>query len=327
MTKLYLPAVWVLLFLNTTAQQAIDFGILKKSFDDAVIAPHHKVLFVTDTLFQYLERSSALYIITAQKGYFFGTGWQSSLKISTETADHYDGVGNASVTEVLFLAAAKNIIAGADSISAKVYAAGADSMPSGAAIGTGKKSMAAVDTNWMAITSIPITSGSGAITGSFIVSIEYGSINDTLSIFTNNPGGDGLGEKRPRLKLSSGAWATAYQLTIPPGQLNCDAMIFPVVTTGVGMNDIQLGNYLKIKEAFPNPAGDFTTVNLSLGKPAAVSLLVFDLAGKTWYDTEDNFGKGTHNIIIPTSTMPSGVYYYTVTTGQKSVTMKFSVIK
>jgi hypothetical protein len=180
-----------------------------------------------DTVWTYLDRSTAFYLLSAgASGYVLGTG-----TVSNETAMHYDALGSTIVTDVIFFCAHKSILSSADSMMAHVWVAGADSMPM-VDVGMGMFSVADADTSG-APTIVPVTAT--AVGGDFLVSIAYGggSLNDTLVIMSNNPvaqggGPDGGGEQRCRQLTNTLGWLRAAEIwTIAGNAFDADAMIIP----------------------------------------------------------------------------------------------------
>ena len=81
-----------------------------------------------------------------------------------------------------------------------------------------------------------------------------------------------------------------------------------------------------VSQNYPNPFDNTSIVNVTLEQPAELSLEVTNLVGQKVY--EINLGKvsgGTHPITIDATTLENGVYFYTVRTGNNSVTKRMIV--
>lgn len=280
-----------------------------------------------DTIDDYLLRASTLVMVTAQAGgYVFGTGWQDFgppfgvQKLTSECGNHYSSIGNAKVTEVLAFFGATVIIGTADSVSANVYVAGADSMPT-TLLASGKKSTGDIILN--NLTSIPV-SGSN-ITGDFFVSMSYSGIDDTIGIICNNPNSnDGNGEKRTRIKLAAAPqWLTADAAF---GGFDADVMIIPVVDIQSGINNVEI-NEIKVLGSYPNPASEETRIKVFLETARNLSITIFDVSGRIIYSETMSLERGEKSITVSTSVLTGGNYYYTISSGEYSVTSKFTVIK
>jgi len=92
-----------------------------------------------------------------------------------------------------------------------------------------------------------------------------------------------------------------------------------------GIEDIQLSNLKMV--AFPNPATDNVTIQISLDNSSAISLNVYDLTGRKIVNLsdEENMSIGTHSFNWNTSGMESGIYFYKLTQGGNSFTNKIVV--
>src|SRR5439155_567602 len=119
-----------LTFICATAAafaQPVMTPVLSKSMNAAKAGNQNSIMTV-DTLLQYYNRATSFQLYGVQTGgYIFGTGYYNGNAISDETASHYDGIGNATVTEVLLWCGYKHIAGGsADNLTVKVYSVNAD---------------------------------------------------------------------------------------------------------------------------------------------------------------------------------------------------------
>jgi hypothetical protein len=79
---------------------------------------------------------------------------------------------------------------------------------------------------------------------------------------------------------------------------------------------------------FPNPFNPYTTINYQIKFDGLVSLKIYDMLGrevKTLVNEEQTAGK--YSIIFDGSTLASGVYFYTLRSGEYSTTKKLLLIK
>jgi len=75
---------------------------------------------------------------------------------------------------------------------------------------------------------------------------------------------------------------------------------------------------------YPNPFYHSTTINYSLNQKANVSIKVYDSRGKlvsTLVDGSRN--AGNHQVILNSNNMPSGIYFYQLTSGNSQITKNF----
>ncbi|CAN5173400.1 hypothetical protein BH09BAC5_BH09BAC5_21180 [soil metagenome] len=78
---------------------------------------------------------------------------------------------------------------------------------------------------------------------------------------------------------------------------------------------------------YPNPSSDKSTVNFTLTESGNVNVTVFDITGKSiqQISEQESFTQGEHKLEIDTKSIPSGVYFVTLTTGESSITRRLIV--
>jgi hypothetical protein len=97
----------------------------------------------------------------------------------------------------------------------------------------------------------------------------------------------------------------------------------PVMTS---VNDKKEKPTFSISQNYPNPAAGLTKVNVYMQYSGDLSLKVTNLTGQTLMSMEKpNVLAGVNEFIIDASQLPSGIYFYTVKQGDKSVTKKMIV--
>ncbi|MEP7170547.1 MAG: T9SS type A sorting domain-containing protein [Bacteroidota bacterium] len=298
--------------------------VLTKSLNAAKGGNQNSILSV-DTLDQYYNRSTSFLLYGVQSGgYIFGTGFSGGLPISDETASHYDGIGNATVTEVLLWCGYKHIAGGnADNLTLNVYSVNADSSAN-AVLGTGTLTTTDLDTTGL-FTSVAINA---PITSAFLVSLAYAGIDDTFGLVCNDPSvGDGAGEKRARYLLSAsfgGTWRPISDIYV--GGLDADVMIIPIVDVPSGVQQFENAAF-SLKPVYPSPAKDVINLEYTLHENVNPSFFIMDRSGKTAASgmLETQEGTSVHSVDI--SQLAAGTYYITFNAGTASLTQKFSVIK
>jgi hypothetical protein len=290
----------------------------------------------TDTVDIYIMRATGGTFYQSQDGgYIFGTSYYydgssgSFFPVTDETGLHYDGIGNATVTDILFWAGAKQITGSADDITGKIYSVGADSMPV-TLLGSGTMSMTDVDTSLSApaFTDLVINNGSANITSGFFVSLEYAGNDDTLGLVSTGAG-DGMGEKRIRQKTSTafgGVWnhlGDLYPL------LDVDLFFAPIVSlSGVGINDHFTLKDATMNAVYPSVTASDFHLDYTLSKNSVVSYYLFDLKGKKYFQT---FGEeqsaGTYSRTFDVTGLAAGNYFLSVNINGKTVSQKIVVTK
>jgi hypothetical protein len=90
-----------------------------------------------------------------------------------------------------------------------------------------------------------------------------------------------------------------------------------------------IANTFSLSAAYPNPFNPSTTVSFTLAKSGIVSLKVYNVMGqlvKTIVNNEfKNQGASTYRISM--NDVPSGLYFYTLTQGNQSITKKMMLVK
>lgn len=99
---------------------------------------------------------------------------------------------------------------------------------------------------------------------------------------------------------------------------------FPKRAAGVSINEID-ATKLAIYGTFPNPASSETWVKFSTPTSGDASLKVYDLAGKTVMNAIVPTIAGVNNLQLNVSNLNAGVYLYSLTIGNETVTAKLVV--
>ena len=97
--------------------------------------------------------------------------------------------------------------------------------------------------------------------------------------------------------------------------------------TQVGVADVR-NNSLSMSQNIPNPAKGVTTINYELAQSEDVVIEVKDITGKQVLAFRN--GKqaaGKYSVDFDVNQLESGVYFYTLKTGNSQITKKMSVIK
>ena len=94
--------------------------------------------------------------------------------------------------------------------------------------------------------------------------------------------------------------------------------------TGTGNNLSSEENL--VTQNYPNPVEGTTSVKVTLSKPGALSLVVSSMVGQQVMEiNKGNVSAGNHQITFDCSSLPAGVYFYTVKVGKESSTLKMVV--
>lgn len=92
--------------------------------------------------------------------------------------------------------------------------------------------------------------------------------------------------------------------------------------------DLAPNGVFEVHQNEPNPFGDMTSIGYNLPEAGKVSLSVTDVTGKVVFTLSTDAPKGEGQFIVDASNLnQSGVYYYTITSGDRSTTNKMILIK
>jgi len=91
-------------------------------------------------------------------------------------------------------------------------------------------------------------------------------------------------------------------------------------TTGVD----ELTSKINVSNAYPNPANNLTRISYDLNSSRNAKLVFYNLLGSIVYETPLTDNKGT--LIVNTSGLKSGIYYYSIVTDGKNIASKKLVI-
>ena len=98
------------------------------------------------------------------------------------------------------------------------------------------------------------------------------------------------------------------------------------VVTGVN-DEIKLNSF-SLDQNFPNPFNPTTTIKFSLGKNGFTTLKLYDILGNEVANIVNGVQEsGSHIVNFDASMLPSGTYFYTITSGSFTETKKMMLLK
>ena len=93
-------------------------------------------------------------------------------------------------------------------------------------------------------------------------------------------------------------------------------------------NTVNLATAFYLDGNFPNPFNSETNIRFSLAEAKETSLKVYDLTGREIAVlVQGEMSAGEHNVSFNANNIPSGVYFYTLTSGELSATKKMLFLK
>ena len=83
-----------------------------------------------------------------------------------------------------------------------------------------------------------------------------------------------------------------------------------------------------LSQNYPNPFNPTTTIDYSLAEPGMVNLTVYNLEGQVVRElVNENQSRGQHSVTFDASDLASGVYIYTLASGDEVATRKMFLVK
>jgi hypothetical protein len=84
-------------------------------------------------------------------------------------------------------------------------------------------------------------------------------------------------------------------------------------------------NSFQIGKTFPNPASEMTTIEVFSSNPSIAQFRIFNIVGVQMTESKHQLNKGLNNITVPLKQYPSGMYYFTISNGEKTYTRKLNI--
>lgn len=85
---------------------------------------------------------------------------------------------------------------------------------------------------------------------------------------------------------------------------------------------------VQLNQNYPNPFNPATTISFSLPEAAFAEIAVYDMLGRKLQSVlSEQVQAGQHTVTFDASTLSSGVYMYTLQTGNQRLTRRFTVLK
>jgi Zn-dependent metalloprotease len=99
-------------------------------------------------------------------------------------------------------------------------------------------------------------------------------------------------------------------------------------TTDVQTTPNEIPAAFELAQNYPNPFNPATKIDFSLPQRTQINMKVFDVLGReVWILANGIFEAGKHEIEFNGTNLPSGVYFYNLTSGTNSITKKLLLLK
>ena len=93
-------------------------------------------------------------------------------------------------------------------------------------------------------------------------------------------------------------------------------------------SDISTPNKFSLEQNYPNPFNPSTTIRYSIPSPSSVQLKIYNILGNEIATlVNEELAAGNYNVEYDASNLPSGIYFYTLTTDGFSETKKMTLVK
>lgn len=92
--------------------------------------------------------------------------------------------------------------------------------------------------------------------------------------------------------------------------------------------EVDIPTALQLDQNYPNPFNPSTTISFNLTRDSNVSLRIYDLLGREVEVLVDGrMSAGTYTKVFDARNLPSGIYFYQLSSNQESLTKKMTLVK
>ena len=138
------------------------------------------------------------------------------------------------------------------------------------------------------------------------------------------------GSTNPTLTEVTPAGTIALEMSLPQGVYSYRAFKFPWdgKPLYIDLTAAKIPTAYRLKQNYPNPFNPATKIDFDLPENAFVNLSIYDVLGKevkNIYNTE--LPAGPYSVSFSSSQLPSGVYFYKLTSNNFTETKKMVIIK
>ena len=164
---------------------------------------------------------------------------------------------------------------------------------------------------------------------------NYAWPNAKATTFMTDPDGEPLSPTDPmvyNLKITNAALRTASTTGGPIGDLTWELANGYNSTQSEILTDVkkvdELPTAFKLDQNYPNPFNPTTTINFAVPKADNVQLVVYNILGQKVATLVNNFmNAGTYTVNFNASKLSSGVYIYSIESGNLKITKKMMLLK
>jgi hypothetical protein len=184
-----------------------------------------------------------------------------------------------------------------------------------------KKIWEADISGWSLEVAIPLADAGIAASANTEFGFEFDLGDDDGNPFSYRP--DGPGGRETKLK-----WFGTVDVTEPINWGTAMLSSEEIVVSGIVDNTISAISSFQLAQNYPNPFNPVTQISYTLPAKSTIQLTVYDLVGhKIAVLANETQDAGRYTVSFDASNLPSGIYFYSLTTGTRDITRKMTVIK
>ncbi|MCK9280759.1 MAG: CotH kinase family protein [Melioribacteraceae bacterium] len=142
--------------------------------------------------------------------------------------------------------------------------------------------------------------------------MSFNVLSDSVEINISKPG---------KYKFAGAGYHLNTKTSVSP--------LYYMESTIVGIEDEeQIPTKFALEQNYPNPFNPTTTINYSLPKESFINLTVYNILGKEMINLVDETKEaGQYKVMFDASGLSSGIYFYTLNTGEITITKKMILVK
>jgi len=159
------------------------------------------------------------------------------------------------------------------------------------------------------------------------------TVRSYYHIITNNNGDEFLELSEKNLALNTALFGNGwYRIFVevydPSGNHDIDSMDVKFVNPFVSADDIEVPLKYELLQNYPNPFNPSTTIRYSIPEAGVVKLILYDILGNELAILSNEYkAAGTYSIEFNADKLPSGVYIYSLKSGDFISSKKLIVLK
>ncbi|HEY0029470.1 MAG TPA: T9SS type A sorting domain-containing protein [Bacteroidia bacterium] len=126
-----------------------------------------------------------------------------------------------------------------------------------------------------------------------------------------------------QVTVNAMAYATVLGFPVPP-QAQTNKQYRSIVTAAAGIGSLDLSKF-DVDQNSPNPFAENTEIRFSSATSANIEFKVFNMLGAVVYNNAFKAEKGLNTIKIGANSFAPGVYIYSITNGDRTITKRMIV--